>query len=50
MWVLTWLQLAKRQQGKLKEKLFWFKVKKTQQRAQEHCSALGADISSSESL
>jgi len=50
MRVPTWLQLAKRQREKLKEKLFWFKVKKMQQRAQERHSALGADISSSESL
>ena len=50
-WIPTRLQLAKRQREKLKEKLFRFKVKRTQRVAQERCSALGADISeSSESL
>ena len=48
--VPTQLQLAKRQREKLKEKLFRFKVKRSQQVAQQHCSALGADISSPESL
>lgn len=43
----TRLQLAKRQREKLKEKLFQSKIKKTQQRAQERRSNLGADISTS---
>ena len=46
----TRLQLAKRQREKLKEKLFQSKVKKTQRIARERRGALGADISSSESL
>jgi hypothetical protein len=46
----TRLQLAKRRREKLKEKLFRYKVKKTQRVAQERRRALGADISSSESL
>ena len=48
--VPTRLQLAKRQREKLKEKLFRFKVKRSQQVARERRSALGADISSPESL
>lgn len=46
----TRLQLAKRRREKLKEKLFRSKVKKTRRIAQERRNALGADISSSESL
>ena len=46
----TRLQLAKKRREKLKEKLFQSKVKKSQRLAQARRGALGANISSSESL